>query len=920
MIKFKKAVAALTCAAMTAACCPSSFLIEAADSTEEEQQFCAPISEVVTDSGLDIDYARALQYSLYFYDANMCGEFKENENRLSWRGSCHTYDAHVPMIEWDKQTNKQSKGGTNLSAEFMEKYKDILDPDGDGTIDFSGGFHDAGDHVEFGMPENYTAATLGWGYYEYRDVYKKLEQDDHIETILRHFNDYLMKCTFIDANGKVIAHCYQVGDGDIDHAIWNNPEVDTMPRPAFFLTADKPQIDYVVSAAASLAINYLNFKDTDPDYAEQSLDYAKALWQFAEDALKKYPPAVNTGTAPAEGNKENAPKDNLLSDNADGPGRFYGSSKWQDDYCWAAAWMYKATGDASCFDNAYALFDYYAPSGWCYCWNDMWSGAGVMWAIINQEHPELDLVQKVRDAQGKNQYVFDDFWDNDCVGKCLKTWQQCETEGGFAFLNQWGSCRYNTAMQMICLLYDKYKNNGTPSEWSEWAKKQMNYVLGQNDITYKEEAKYSVLAGKNGTHGKRAFIVGYNDTAVKNPHHRAASGLLMAEDPREQRHILWGALAGGPDGNDGHDDATKDWTENEVTIDYNACLPAAAAGLYAIYGTEDMAITPNFPPEDEKRVYGSGAEGSGGSGYWVEAIAYDVLNDDGTGATNVSFKVLSGESSPSKNISVRYFFNVSENGKPELYKAKELFDQSSTEDGTVGADGVISGPHKYDKLDDTYYAEISWDDYVIANSGKKYQFSVGFFGEGYTDSSTNKWIFYKFDPKNDWSYDGLKMGKDTDFFAVDDPPEERYDHICVYADGVLVGGTEPDGSTPVKEEPVTTTTTKKPAVTTTTTTKAPAVTTTTTTRGSSVTGSGTASPAPNGDYLPGDANLDTKVTAADAVAILQSIANKDKYELKPQGKINADVIGGSDGVTGADAQAILMFDAKEYTELPVNSK
>jgi len=903
MIKFKKAIAAVTCAAMTAAYCPASFLIEAADSTEEEQQFCAPISEVVTDSGLDIDYARALQYSLYFYDANMCGEFKENENKLSWRGSCHTYDAHVPMIEWDKVTTKSSKGGTNLSAEFMEKYKDILDPDGDGTIDVSGGFHDAGDHVEFGMPENYTAATLGWGYYEYRDVYKKLKQDDHIETILRHFNDYLMRCTFIDDNGEVIAHCYQVGEGNIDHAIWNNPEVDTMPRPAFFLTADKPQIDYAVSAAASLAINYLNFKDTDKEYAEKSLEYAKALWKFSNDAIERLGGSVSAGGKGAV--------DKLLSDNADGPVQFYQSTKWEDDYCWAAAWMYQVTGDESCFDYAVKIFDYYAASGWCYCWNDMWSGASVMWAITNQQHPELDLVQKVRDAQGKNQYVFDDFWDNDCVGKCLKTWQGLESPGGFAFLSQWGSCRYNTAMQMICLLYDKYKNNGKPSEWSEWAKKQMNYVLGDNDIKFKEEPKFSVLAGKNGTHGKRAFIVGYNDTAVKNPHHRAASGLLMAEDAREQRHILWGALAGGPDGKDGHDDATKDWTENEVTIDYNACLPAAAAGLYAIYGTEDMAVTPNFPPEDEKRVYGSGSDSNGGSGYWVEAIAYDVLNDDGTGATNVSFKVLSGESSPSKNISIRYYFNVSENDKPDLYEVKQLFDQSSTEDGAVGADGIASGPHKYDKVPDTYYAEISWKDYVIANSGKKYQFSVGFFGKGYTDSSTNKWIFYKFDPKNDYSYGELKMGKDTDFFAVDDPPEERTDRICVYADGVLVGGIEPDGSTPVKDEPAapTTTTTKKPTVTTTTATKSPVATTTTTANGPKV---------ENDAYLAGDANLDAKVSVGDAVAILQALGNKDKYALKPQGVKNADVIGGGDGVTGADALAIQKYDAKQYKTLPVN--
>lgn len=860
MLKLKKVTAALMCAAMTVVSVPANTgTLTVAD---DETVYSAPISEVVQDSGLDIDYARALQYSLYFYDANMCGDTVDDHTRLSWRGNCHTYDAHVPMIEWDGVTTKTSTGGTNLSAAFMEKYKDVLDPDGDGTIDVAGGFHDAGDHVEFGMPENYSAATLGWGYYEYRDVYKKLEQDDHIETILRHFNDYLMKCTFRDKDGTVIAHCYQVGEGGIDHSIWNSPEVDTMPRPAFFLTAEKPQTDYVVSAAASLAINYLNFKDTDPEYAAKSLDYAQALWDFANDNPKE------------------------LSDNADGPVSFYNSSKWEDDYCWAAAWMYLATGDASVFDDAYEVFDYYAPSGYCYNWNDMWGGAAVMWAVINQEHPELDLVQHIRDAQGMNQFVLKDFWDDDCLGKCLRTWQGLESPQGFAFLSQWGSCRYNTAMQMICLLYDKYHNNGKPSEWSEWAKKQMDYVLGQNDITYKEEEKYSVLAGKNGTHGPRAFIVGYNDTAVKNPHHRASSGLLMAEDPREQRHILWGALAGGPDGSDGHDDATKDWTENEVTIDYNACLPAASAGLYAVYGTEDMAITPNFPPEDEKRAYGGGSEG-GGSGYWIEAVAVDKpnLSGDGSGTTQVSFKVLSGETTPSKKTSVRYFFNVSEckNGIDGVTQASELYDQSSAEDGEVGGNGVLTGPFKYDKAENTYYVEITWEDYVIANSGKKYQFEVGMY---YGDF---------WDPTNDWSYDGLKVGTSEDFFAVDNPPEALADHICVYDDGVLVGGTEPDGSTPQKDEPEVTTTAPEPSKTTTTTISA------------------------DGGYLAGDANVDGKVTLADAVAILQSLGNKDKYKLTPQGSINADVIGNGDGITAKDALAIQMYNAKSIDSLPVVS-
>ena len=853
---------------------PMSSILTVTAADQEEMAFAAPISEVVNDSGLDIDYARALQYSLYFYDANMCGCGVDENSRLSWRGDCHTYDAQVPMIEWDGLTEKTSKGGTNLSASFMEKYKDILDPDGDGAIDVSGGFHDAGDHVEFGMPENYSAATLGWGYYEYRDVYKKLEQDDHIETILRYFNDYLMRCTFLDKDGTVIAHCYQVGEGNIDHKIWNSPEVDTMPRPAFFLTAEKPQTDYVVSACASLAINYLNFKDSDPEYAEKSLDYAKALWKFANDNPKE------------------------ISDNADGPGQFYGSTKWEDDYCWCAAWMYLATGDESAFDYAVEIFDYYAPSGWCYCWNDMWSGAGVMWAVVNQLHPELDLVQKIRDAQGKNQYVFDDFWDDDCVGKCLRSWQQKETPGGFAHLDTWGSCRYNTAMQMICLLYDKYKNNGKPSEWSEWAKKQMDYVLGANDITYKEDAEYSVLAGKNGTHGPRAFVVGYNDTAVKNPHHRAASGLLMAEDPREQKHILWGALAGGPDGSDGHDDATKDWTENEVTIDYNAALPAAAAGLYAVYGTPEMAITPDFPPEDEKRVYGTNNGEGGGNGYWIEAVGVDKpnLNGDGSGTTQVSFKVLTGVSNPSKKTSVRYFFNISEmkNGIDGLGEVRELYDQAFTEDGE-GANGTLTGPFKYDKVPNTYYVEITWDGYIIANSGKKYQFDLGMY---YGDF---------WDPENDWSYEGLEIGDSTAFFAVDDPPEKRTDHICVYDDGVLVGGIEPDGSKPAEPEKTTT----APKVTTTTKPK-----TTTTTSKTTTTAQKETSSSQNVSMY-GDANCDKKVDISDVVLLKSWLLNSERYSVSKQGLANADVQNVGNGVNNNDIVAIQQFSLKLVSELPV---
>ena len=72
----------------------------------------------------------------------------------------------------------------------------------------------------------------------------------------------------------------------------------------------------------------------------------------------------------------------------------------------------------------------------------------------------------------------------------------------------------------------------------------------------------------------------------------------------------------------------------------------------------------------------------------------------------------------------------------------------------------------------------------------------------------------------------------------------------------------------------------------------------------------------------GDANVDGKVTIADATAILQNVANKDKFELKPQGKINADIVDRGDGVTARDALAIQMADAQviSVSDFPITSE
>ena len=68
--------------------------------------------------------------------------------------------------------------------------------------------------------------------------------------------------------------------------------------------------------------------------------------------------------------------------------------------------------------------------------------------------------------------------------------------------------------------------------------------------------------------------------------------------------------------------------------------------------------------------------------------------------------------------------------------------------------------------------------------------------------------------------------------------------------------------------------------------------------------------------LAGDANNDGKVSISDAVAILQYLANSNKYPLEGQAKINADCDGIA-GVTGQDAATIQQYDAGIIDSLPV---
>jgi len=595
------------------------------------------------DSSSNYNYAKALQLSLYFYDAEMCGE---QDGRLSYRGNCHMEDAKLPL-----KAKTENNTGTNMSNSFIEANKDVLDPDGDGCVDVSGGFHDAGDHVNFGLPQSYSASTLGWSYYEFKDAFVKTGEDEHMEAILRHFTDYFLRCTFRDKSGDVVAFCYQVGDGAADHTYWGSPELQTTPRPAWFATSETPASDQCAGAAAALATSYLNFKDSDPDYADKCLDTAKALYDFA---------VANRGLGYSGG--------------------FYGSSFDEDELSWAAVWLNICTGKESYINDITAKDEDGTYTGymkriisstsstwqniWVHSWDTVWGGVFAKLAPVTNDPLHW--------------YFFRwniEYWGNIKHEDPSDSTYLALTPGGFGVISTWGSARYNAAAQLCGLVYNKYKEN---ADFTKWAKSQMDYILGDNPMD-------------------RCYLVGYAGNSAVQPHHRASHGSTTNSmtDPHDSKHCLWGALVGGPDYDDKHVDDRTDYVYNEVAIDYNAGFVGAAAGIYLLYGDGQEPME-SIPQDKDDMPFTTEAK----------------VDQENSERTQVTVNITCDTTCPPRlvgNLSSRYFFDAS-----ELYehgqsikdiKIEKMYDEALVKD-QKGAD--IKGPFAWDEANHIYYVDIDW--------------------------------------------------------------------------------------------------------------------------------------------------------------------------------------------------------------------
>ncbi len=647
-MKFKKIISAVSAAAM---------LFSLAGTLPTE----------TAEAASDINYAEALQKSLFFYECQQAGELPD-WNRVEWRADSTT-DDFIP-----------------------------------------GGWYDAGDHVKFNLPMAYSASMLAWGLYEYGDGVEKVGQFETYQNNLEYALDYLAAC---DLGDEIV---FQVGNGTEDHTWWGPVELyayginegSVYKRPYYAASEGCSAVFAEMAAALAAGSAALKGKSSKTD---SYLEHAVHIFEMA-DASKS--------------------DDTYNDSNAAG---FYRSSHFYDELFWAANWLYIATGEQQYLDKATS----YIPNlglelgtnelkySWCQCWDDVQQGGMLLYARSTKDTKYINQVKKHLD-----------YWNNDVE----------KLDGGLRWLATWGCLRYaETAAFLAAVASDTLLTGSDAEKYKDFYETQINYALGDNPLNF-------------------SFEVGYSDSYPLNPHHRTAHGSWKNDiyEPVTNRHILYGALVGGPNQDGTYEDDRNNYINNEVATDYNAGFTAMLCKMVDEYGGQ---TDPDFP-EPETRD----------EEFYVEAM---IKQSSESGIT-LSLKFTNHTAWPARvvdNLSYRYYMDLSEviaaGFKPEDVAVRVDRDQSAMYSDVTPAQ--ISGMQHYDG--NIYYIEVTYPDGRAAmpiSTGRcqcETMLALVFpnYGTGW-------------DASNDYSNIGLN--EDEGVISH---------NITVYENGTLIFGTEPDGTT-----------------------------------------------------------------------------------------------------------------------------
>lgn len=388
-------------------------------------------------------------------------------------------------------------------------------------IDVSGGWHDAGDYGRYVVASSKTLADLLSSYENnkaaFGDNFNIPESGNGIPDILdeaKYQLDWLLKMQEPTSGGVY----HKVTCANFPGYVMPQDEKEELIVTPISTTA-------TADFAAIMAMGYENIKDINPALAEKYLAAGEKAWIYLEktpNSIVKNPAGIITGE--------------------------YGDTDDSDERYWAAAQLFKATGNSKYNEAFKKMANTKIQSG--YDWSNVGNFGNV--AYLSAKDADSNVTGNIKN------YILNEAQNIVALAK----------NDGYNISNgtdyHWGS-----NMQVAnnaTLLTEAYKIMQN-QEYLDYAKEHINYCFGKNSL------------GKS-------YITGYGSDSVKNPHHRPSIA---------QGKAIPGMIAGGPNKNledpsvknslqgqpsaKCYIDNSESYSTNEVDTYWNSSLVHAMAQL-----------------------------------------------------------------------------------------------------------------------------------------------------------------------------------------------------------------------------------------------------------------------------------------------------------------------------------------------------
>jgi endoglucanase len=346
-------------------------------------------------------------------------------------------------------------------------------------LDLSGGWHDAGDYGKYAVPASVTIADLLLAYELYpqsfTDSINIPESNNKIPDILdeaRYGLTWLLKMQ-------------DSASGGVYHKVTSRgfPEMTTMPD----IDVDD-QIVMTVSTtatadfAAVTAMASRVFKEKDPALSQQCLSASAKAWGWLEKNKDffafKNPSDISSGE--------------------------YGDSNGTDEKAWAAAELFRATGDKKYSDY---FTGNYKTDGFGLGWQNVSGFAAIAYMFSDTAGTDSKKVDSLK---------------KDWLEKADMFVSTAEKDGYLLAMHKieynWGSNMNVATHAMHLLIADKIKSN---DKYQKTAEDSAHYLLGRNTLN-------------------QSYVTGFGSKQVLQPHHRPSIG-------DDARNPVPGLVVGGPD-------------------------------------------------------------------------------------------------------------------------------------------------------------------------------------------------------------------------------------------------------------------------------------------------------------------------------------------------------------------------------------